>query len=66
MTYETKFEAELMKLVNAERDRLIESITNTIAIKSLDDYRYLAGKIDVLRDTIPDLCEAANAILAKR
>lgn len=65
MTYNNLFEFELVKLIEAEIQRLSENITNAGSVVDYPDYKYQIGKIAGLREVF-SLCEEANKVLSER
>lgn len=69
-TVNTRFEAELRKLIEAKIDHHKEVISNPVSSSSdvpsaYSEYRRQVGNIEGLNAAL-DLCEQANTILAQR
>lgn len=45
----SRFKTELIKIIDEEIESSIKVLTNTGAIKTLDDYKYHVGGLDKLR-----------------
>jgi hypothetical protein len=62
-TYQTHYEYELKRLIEAEITRLSEIVTSDNGvIMDYDTYRYHIGKIRGLRRAM-ELCEEADAVV---
>jgi len=62
-TYQAYYQYELKKLINAEVERIKESLVNSYQIEGFDfsSYRHQVGRIEGLRTAL-ELCDEAEAI----
>lgn len=62
-TYQAYYQYELKKLINAEVERIKESLVSSYQIEGFDfsSYRHQVGRIEGLRTAL-ELCDEAEAI----
>jgi len=65
MNYNSLFEVELRKLIDAEVANIAEKITHPAAVMSYEDYKYELGRITSLR-SVYELCDEVNHFMSKR
>ncbi len=61
----SRLKTELTKLIEAEMERALAILTNTGAIKSMDDYKYHVGGLDKLK-LVLELMEDAETKAEER
>lgn len=65
-TFNTQFEHELRKVIEARMVEIAEILTAGQAIKTLDDYRKFVGEFQGLKQVIDSYCGEVNTTLSKR
>jgi hypothetical protein len=63
-TYQAYYQYELKKLINAEIERIKETLVSSYQIEGFDfsGYRHQVGRVEGLRTAL-ELCEDAEAIV---
>jgi len=56
------FERHILHLIAERRSQLVENLSNGAAIKSMEDYRAITGRISEL-DVVVELCAEADKLV---
>lgn len=65
-TFNTQFEAELKKLIDADVERLKAILEVGVAVDNFEGYRHLIGQILALKRVRDSYFDEVNTLLSKR
>jgi len=65
LTYNNQFELELKKLIETERERILENLSLGSSVEDFASYKQLVGRLAALRWVV-EACDDVNVTLAKR